>query len=349
MRKELSTALIFLTLCTETVALAQPASPAKVAVAPAHMGLITPGTEFSGTVFYPEISEVASEVSGKVDVVLVEEGQKVNAAQELVKLNSDLINKVLMARSLAFEQAEIELEQADADFRLVENSFQEKTVSEQVYDEHRFRVKILGKKKTGYQVDKEAILLERDRKVIRAPFAGVVVERHVNRGEWLQPGAPVMTVARNDVVDVHVDIPEAVLSSIIPGMAVKVKVGGREADGKVLTVIPRGFVSSRTFPLKIRLAPNPALIEGMEATALLPTGEQQQAMLVPGEAVITQRGESRIFVIRAGKAVLLPVRVIGSVGTAVGVEAEEGLEEGSLIAVRGHERLRAGQAVETVE
>ena len=65
--------------------------PAKVVVSEAVTGMVNPESEFIGTVYYHEVSEVACEVSGKVDTMSFEEGQRLKEGAELVKLNSDLL------------------------------------------------------------------------------------------------------------------------------------------------------------------------------------------------------------------------------------------------------------------
>src|SRR6056300_1069894 len=71
--------------------------PAKVAVATVETGMVRPQAEFIGTVFYEEVSDVASELSGLVEEVRFEEGQRIKKRQVLIKLGSDILNKRLLA------------------------------------------------------------------------------------------------------------------------------------------------------------------------------------------------------------------------------------------------------------
>ena len=67
--------------------------PANVAVSVIKSGKVAPQTEFIGTVFYEEVSDVASELSGLVEVVRFEEGQRLKKGQVLIQLGSDLLKK----------------------------------------------------------------------------------------------------------------------------------------------------------------------------------------------------------------------------------------------------------------
>ncbi|MGD2015043.1 MAG: hypothetical protein PVG84_14920, partial [Desulfobacterales bacterium] len=65
--------------------------PASVSVAKVTSGQVAPQNEFIATIFYQEISDTASEVSGLVGVVHFEEGQRVKQKQVLVELGSDIL------------------------------------------------------------------------------------------------------------------------------------------------------------------------------------------------------------------------------------------------------------------
>lgn len=319
--------------------------PPQVVVSEVTTGMVAPESEFIGTVYYQEVSDVASEVKGLVEVVSFEEGQRVKKGHVLIKLSSDLLEKTLQAAKASHGQVLSDLERARKDLKRAENLYREELVSEQSYDEHRFRVKSLEKKSASLRADVERIEIELQKKVIKAPFNGVVLKKHVDRGEWLSSGVIVATIARDEVVDVIVEVPEGVIKAIKPGVDVKVKAGGKETKGKVFAIIPRGDISTRTFPVKIRVQNNLSFIEGMEARVGLPVGEKKKTLIVPRDAVITMYGKTIIFTVIDSKARIIPVRVIGYKGMTAGIYAD-GLTEGMKVVVKGNERLRDGQMVE---
>ena len=317
---------------------------AKVVVSDVKTGMVVQEFEFIGTVYYVEVSEVASEVNGKVEDVRFEEGQRVEKGNILVRLRSDLLEKQLIANRSSHEQVLIERERAILDLKRIENLIKGGSVSEQLYDEHRFRVMGLEKRAASLQANVERIEVELKNKRIRAPFDGVVIERAVDRGEWLSPGSKVATVGRDDMVDVVVDIPERMLRYVKEGMSLSVKAGGGVVKGKVFAIVPRGDVATRTFPLKIRIKNSASLIEGMEARVALPIAEKKESLVVPRDAIITMFGRTVVFAVVDSKAKMIPVKVIGYESEMAGVNAG-GLEEGMKVVVKGNERLRDGQPV----
>lgn len=290
--------------------------PAIVVVSEVTSGMIAPEAKFIGTVFFREVSDVACEVDGKVENVAFEEGERMVKGAELVKINSDLLLS--------------DIEKAALDFNRAERLYKEGLIPEDEYDARRF--------------EKERLEIILSKKTIRAPFAGVILKKHVERGEWLSPGSVVATIAADDVVDIVVEVPERLLKFLSPGMEIGVSAGGSELKGNIIAVIPRGDISTRTFPVKIRVANTTSLVEGMEARVTLPEGEEMKSLIVHRDAVLNVFGNMVVYTVQDSKAAMVTVKVSGYKGMIAGIQAE-GLEAGMKVVVKGNERLRPGQEV----
>lgn len=151
-------------------------------------------------------------------------------------------------------------------------------------------------------------------------------------------------LAKDDVVDIVVEVPERFIPFVKKGMQVNGTVNSNAIKGNVFTIIPRGDIITRTIPIKIRLPNSLSLFEGMSAKVTLPTGNPKKALIVPRDAVISMFGQTVVFSVNESKAAMRPVKIIGYEGLNAGIEAN-GLEEGMLVVVDGNERLRDGQAV----
>lgn len=323
---------------------AQGMPPATVVVGEVTTGRIAPESEFIGTVYYVEVSRVASEVSGRVDGVYFEAGQRVKEGAELVRLNADLLEKNLQSQQALYEEVLTQLEKARIDFKRVEKLFKEKTVQEQTYDDTRYQVKSLEKRLASLKAEVERIKTELDKKHIKAPFDGMVIEKKTEKGEWVTPGTPVAVIARTDVVDIIVDVPAKILPFIHPGLEVEVSIYGKTMKSKVFAIIPRGNIETRTFPVKIRIENNTELIEGQEAHIKLPTAPKQECLIVPRDALITQFGHTVVFSVENDVAKMHPVKVVGYDGMKAGIQAMD-LSPGMKVVIKGNERLRDSQPV----
>jgi RND family efflux transporter MFP subunit len=318
--------------------------PASITVAEVKNGMLAPQAEFIGTVYYQEVSDVASEISGLAEAVKFEEGQRVKKGQILVQLGSEILRKNHQATVSTYEQVLSELEIARIDLIRKEKLFKRKSIAEQTYDEERFQVIGLEKRAASLKAQVERIEIELRKKIIRAPYAAVVLERRVDRGEWIAEGASVAVLAKDDVVDIVVDVPERFVPYVRRGMTIRAAINGHHVDGKVIAIVPRGDIATRTFPVKIRTPNKFSLIEGMSARVILPTGRRRQSFIVPRDAVLLKFGRNIVFTVNQAKAGMLPVNIIGYEGLNAGIEAR-GLEAGMLVVVDGNERLRDGQMV----
>src|SRR3972149_7020083 len=71
--------------------------PAKVVVAAVSSGMIVPQSGFVGTVYYQEVSDIASEVEDLIETAAFEEGKGVKKGGPLVRLSADLLQKTIQA------------------------------------------------------------------------------------------------------------------------------------------------------------------------------------------------------------------------------------------------------------
>jgi RND family efflux transporter MFP subunit len=318
--------------------------PAKITVAEVKNGMVAPQAEFIGTVYYQEVSDVASEVDGLAEAVKFEEGQRVKKGQILVQLGSEMLHKNYQATVSTYEQVLSELEIARIDLIRKEKLFKRKSIAEQTYDEERFQVIGLEKRAASLKAQVERIEIELRKKLIRAPYAAVVLERRVDRGEWIAEGASVAVLAKDDVVDIVVEVPERFIPFLRQGMTIRAAINGHQVEGKVIAIVPRGDIATRTFPVKIRTSNKFSLIEGMSARVILPTGQPRPSFIVPRDAVLPKFGQNIVFTVKQAKAGVLPVNIVGYEGLNAGIEGR-GLEAGMLVVVDGNERLRDGQMV----
>jgi HlyD family secretion protein len=216
----------------------------------------------------------------------------------------------------------------------------------------------------------EFLKAEREKRFTRAPFDGFVVEEHTYVGQWLSKGAPVLTLARLDEVEVEVLIDQQYIDQILPGREVTLAVRGsgsesgsgalREWRGVVATVVPRSDweKGSRSFPVIIRIQneldtsvtpPLPALREGMMAEARF-AGRAVEGLLVPKDAIVRTSRGAFVFVVNpaeGGKPLSVrQVMVEPGLGSGTWIQVTgESLAAGQQVVTEGAERLRAFQTV----
>lgn len=321
------------------------APPPLVVTAAITSGRVVPESEFIGSVFFSEVSRTATEVAGLVERVAVEDGERVKAGQVIVELGTDLLQKRLASARAARAQVLAELDIARIEYTRRSRLFEKGSIAEQSYDENRFRVLALERRAEALAAEQERLELEIQKTRIRAPFDGIVIRRGVERGEWVDVGKTVAEIGRDAWVDIRVDLPERLFPRLKPEAAVRVRIGDEELEGRVHAVIPRADIATRTVPVKIRVGNRRGLIEGLSATVRLAADRpQEEALLVPRDALLTVGGRTLLFLVDAGRARAVPVTVTAYLEDKAAV-AGPGLAPGQPVVVKGQERLRDGQPV----
>ncbi len=330
-------------------AIGQPGMPpAKVTAASVVAGRLAPTAQFEGTVYYKEVSNLATEVSGKVVEVLFEEGQHLASGKPLVRLDDSLLRSQLRATRASHRESQTRLEQEEVRLERAELLIKDEVTTPQEYDDIKFTMESLEHRAEAARAEVERLELEIAKKVTSAPYDAIVLERRTELGEWKNGGEAVAVVARDRLFDVIVNLPEQYLPFVKMEAPVDVSAGGRTLSGKVVAVIPRGDVATRTFPVKIRIESEDGLLEGMSALVNMPVGKPHECLLVPRDAILLDRGQAFVVIVREGVAVRLPVTLHGYEGVTAGVEVD-GLQAGMSVVTKGHERLRDGQPVAVAE
>jgi HlyD family secretion protein len=210
---------------------------------------------------------------------------------------------------------------------------------------------------------------------IRAPFDGWVVERFTEKGQWLARGGIIARIAELERIEVEARVPELSIASLVAGAEVRLEFDaapGQVWVGRVTRVVPQADLLSRSFPVKIEVenrvvAGEPTLKGGMLARAWLPVGKAGMAVVVPKDAVVLGGPRPFVYAVDTVPLAIVPPagtgagaagagsaqaegtvrRVDVALGVAVGgnVEIRSGLEPGTIVVVRGNERLRPGMRV----
>jgi RND family efflux transporter MFP subunit len=318
--------------------------PAQVVVAEAKAGRLVPTADFEGTVYYKEVSAVATEVEGKVLSVGFDVGDVLSAGDPLVTLNTDILEARLRAARAMLGQRQALLRQEQARFERAVLLVEEEITTDQEFDDIRFTRDAIEQQVEAARAEIALLELEISKKAVYAPFDGVVMQRHAEVGEWLSGGAPVATVARFSLYDVTVFVPERFLPFIQTGAEIELRILGEDTVGLIVPGAPDGDIATRTFPIRIRLTGPEWLQAGMAAIARMPTGNEQECVLVPRDAVLQESGLHYIVMASDGAANRIEVSVLGYEGDMAGLPPGT-IEPGEQVIVKGHERLRTGQPI----
>jgi len=178
---------------------------------------------------------------------------------------------------------------------------------------------------------------------ITSPAAAVVSEVPVAVGSLVSPSNPIATLISPDLeVDASVDQNQVALFK--DGQPATIAAGGvSSVSGKVSEIAPAADTKTRKFQVKVVPAGASALRAGMSATVSIQTGQQNQALLVPKDAVIQRNGQQVVFTDELGRAKMNVVQTGLSNDTQI--QITNGLSPNAKVILPGSLNLADGDAV----
>jgi membrane fusion protein (multidrug efflux system) len=304
-----------------------------------------------GNVAASDVSRITPEVSGRIMTINVDEGDRVNKG-DLLMLIDNFHYQETVANTLAVKnQARLNLERANRDLARMKVLFQQKSISEQTYQDA-----VTTRDLAGYQQDQAAVSFEIARKNLKdcsvaAPISGIVTQVFVNEGEVASPAQLAFVIMKMDTVKVEVDLPEEIFSSIIlgnKGIITLDALPDKFFTGEITKIYPTIDPLSRTFKVTITLKnPDLELRSGMTARSKVVQIAREDALSITKTALV--QGEEGYFAYRVNTDTVVKSKVVLGIEGDDVFEILDGLNHGDKVVIRGLAGLRDGMKVKTPE
>jgi membrane fusion protein (multidrug efflux system) len=325
-------------------------TPAAVHCVPAARRSIELTATLRGRVAAPPGGElpVASQVAGRIDRILVHEGDRVTADTILAVVDESASRDAFRQADSALVQAKATEVNATATLERTKQLVARGIAAKQELDDATARA---DQARAGVAAATAAADLARrtlGRVQVRSTFDGVVTR------VWRGPGAlvdgtsatPVLQLAASSAAEFDVDATEGQILRIEPGQPASIALasGGEPLVG---TVAARSTALDPTTGLgtvRITLEHAPLLTLGLFGTAVVHLGTREGAIVVPPEAMRGAVADGAEVVVCAdGKADIRAVSVGWRDDKAV--EVREGLREGERVAIDHVLGLQAGSPI----
>ena len=297
-----------------------------------------------GSIVSRDDARIASVVSGQV-VWVADVGALVRQGETLAKLDDTLPR--LRVEELRAQVARARAQHTVSDSQLERfNRLGTQALSASQLEDARAQRDMSGDDLARVESQLRQAQYEIGQSVIRAPFPGVVTERFVQRGEYLQIGAATVRLVNTADIEARATAALDLAANVHPGQMVIVREHGIEKRGRVRTVVPVGDDRSRQFEVRVTLA-SPEWLVGTPVEVSLPTTAARTAVTVSRDALMIRQNHS--YVLRVTRAnTVEQLDVIPGAGMADSVEVSGPLTPGDRLVIRGGERLAAGQVVRVV-
>jgi membrane fusion protein, multidrug efflux system len=289
--------------------------------------------EVPGSLLPFEETEIRAEVGGRIVELNIQEGSTATKGTMLVKL----FDQDLQAQ---LRKLKVQLE--------IKNKTQERSaellkingISQQDYDLSALDVENL-------RADIEATQIAISKTEIRAPYSGRVGLRNISLGSYISPSDIITTLRQVDQLKLEFAIPEKYAKEIVKGYKVSFKVDGGDQEHNATVMATENSVDANTRTLRVRAlvnAKHPELVPGIFAKVNLQLGKDDEALLVPSQAIIPSARNKQVILFRKDSAfytvVETGIRDSAFVQILKGVKIGDTVVTTGLMAIRPNSKIK---------
>ncbi|CBA15223.1 efflux RND transporter periplasmic adaptor subunit [Xanthomonas albilineans] len=335
----------------------------------------------TGYVIARRTATVSAQITGRVEEVMIEEGQRVEEGQILARLdpiNADaersLAQSQLSASQSQVQNVQAQLTRAEAEAKRLEFLAKQQLVSRSQYDQQVAERDALRAQletaRRNVQVARDQLKLStigKDYTVVRAPFAGVITAKAAQPGEIVSPLSAgggftrtgIGTIVDMDSLEVEVDVGEAYIGRVQPRMPVEATLNAYpdwKIPAEVIAVIPTADRGKATVKVRIALkSKDPRIVPemGVNVSFLEPSVDDHartpdttlKGVRVPAAAVTVRDGAPAAFVLVEGKVQQRTLKVGATLANDRQILG--GLQAGETVVLDPPPTLKDGDAVIT--
>jgi len=278
--------------------------------------------QLSGELLAYDEVELRNEVAGRIVLVNLPEGQFVRKGTLLVKLFDDDLQAYL-------KKLQAELAIQEKMYERQKELFEINGISQNDFDQTGLRINSL---KADIEIQKTLI----KKTEILAPFDGVIGLRNISIGATIPASTFLATIRTEGRLRLDFNIPERYSPEIKRGMKINFTIFEDNKPYNAVVFATERGIDNSTLSLRVRAdvtSKDKELIPGAFANVRLNLRENNNALIIPTQAIIPEEREKKVIVARNGKAHFTSVKT--GIRQASGIEVTEGLVEGDTIIVSG--------------
>lgn len=264
---------------------------------------------------------ITAQTSGRVSKIYFDVNDYVKKGSVLLRMRDKDQQAKLNAATAKFKQAETE-------FNRVQELYLKKLMSKSGVDRAESQYKSTKAKFDQAQENVE-------RTIIRAPYSGIVVKRHIEVGETARPGVPLFTGLSLETLRVVVNLPQDMINIVRQNKQARVLLLNDDninIKAKSMTFSPYADADSHTFLVRVNLPDGDhGLYPGMAVKVAFTTGEENK-LQVPASAVTHRSEVTAVYVMHKDILSMRQIRAGHTLGENK-IEVLSGLLENEMVAI----------------
>jgi len=305
----------------------------KIEVSVAEVGESSTGTtlNLTGTLNpYTEVV-VSSQAAGQITSLNAELGQNKSKGAVIATIDSRI-------RVLAVESAQLNADKQKRDLTRYESLFQGGTITQQQIDDARMA-------NVSAQIQIEQAKKQLADATITAPINGVITEKNVESGSFVNMGSPVVRLLDISRLKIRMNVSESNVYKLSVGDKANVVCEAfpdKTFTGKVSYIASKGD-DSHNYPVEVIISNNGKLKAGTFANVTIGLPGKGSALSIPREALLGSSKNAKVYVVKDNKAQIRDITVSG--GNEKVLFVANGLAKGEQIVTAGQINLIDGMTV----
>jgi RND family efflux transporter MFP subunit len=279
-------------------------------------------------------STVSAQTSGRVSEILVDVNDFVARGATIVRLRDSEQRAALAQAEAGLDEARARLGKAEAEYQRTRKVYQKRLVSKAELDNAAAEREAARARLSAAEARVTQVTEALSYTVVEAPYSGIVLGRHVEVGEVVQPGSPLVTGLSLEQLRVVAQVPQRLIADVRRLGRAQILLGADAAglQASRLTFFPYADSATSTFKVRVYLPTGtPDVYPGMAVKVAFAVGDRRQ-LVVPVRAIVHRSEVTGVYTVEPdGNIRFRQLRVGRSAGGAVEVLA--GLEEGEQVAL----------------
>jgi membrane fusion protein (multidrug efflux system) len=296
--------------------------PLKVEAIVVQPSTLSNKIEIAGNILPFELTEIKSEISGRIVQINFKEGTNTPKNTVLVKLFDGDLQAQLKKLKVQLQIAE-KTEERQRELLKISG------ISQQDYDLSLLQV-------NNIKADIELIQVSILKTEILAPYAGRIGLRNISLGAYITPSNILTSISQVDKKKISFSVPEKYSSEIKQGMKIQFSIEGSPNVYTATILASESIIESETRNLKILATINDAdskLVPGSFAKVSLELGKNDLAVVVPTQAIIPSARSKQLVLFKNGEPEFVNVTT-GTRGVE-NVEITSGIKVGDTVVTTG--------------
>jgi RND family efflux transporter MFP subunit len=327
----------------------------RVEVAAIKLGDIAETVTLTGEVVPLSTVVLTSKVAGRLEKLRLEdstpiaEGSRVEAGKSLVEIDKAVYAAQLDQAEAAVAAATAGNKDATREEERMAVLFKEGAATEQMRDRTATGRDAAAAALKQAEAARKMARINFDEAIIESPISGIVTAKHIDEGNMVAPGMPILTIQDMSKARIIFSVPERYLPRLVAGktpVAVTPEAYTAEPIQTVVAKIyPAADRATRTTLVELLLDnAGQALRSGMFVKVVIEVDRATAVPVMPAAAILRQENDIVVFVADGPKAIRRVVQ-LGLLENNM-YAVKDGLKEGDLVIIRGQHLLSDGDRIE---